>query len=141
MSDFTAYPPFLIIAPKPNVMVLLDNSGSMFEFAYDFNDANTSQGYDPATNYYGYFLSDQWYEYSGKFVEAAAKSSRAKGVDEWDGNFLNWLTMRRVDIARKVLVGGKCASRTFWGNPHDLMAELADDSERGYLKQVDNAQS
>ena len=24
----------------------------------------------------------------------------------WDGNFLNWLTMRRADILRKVLVGG-----------------------------------
>ena len=29
MTDFTAYPPFLTVAPKPNVLILLDNSGSM----------------------------------------------------------------------------------------------------------------
>jgi len=27
--------------------------------------------------------------------------------DCWDGDFLNWLSMRRIDVARKVLVGGK----------------------------------
>ncbi|MGD9271542.1 MAG: PilC/PilY family type IV pilus protein, partial [Syntrophobacterales bacterium] len=35
---------------------------------------------------------------------------------EWEGNFLNWLTMRRVDVARKVLVGGLATSRTGGGN-------------------------
>ena len=29
----------------------------------------------------------------------------------WDGNFLNWLSMRRIDILRKVLMGGKASER------------------------------
>ncbi|WP_447974853.1 pilus assembly protein [Nitrospira sp. Kam-Ns4a] len=28
----------------------------------------------------------------------------------WDGNFLNWLTMRKVDLAKKVLIGGRTIS-------------------------------
>ena len=62
------------------------------------------QGFDPAIDYYGYFLTDMWYVSLGNlFVEAAPKSARAKAANEWDGNFLNWLTMRKVEIARKVL--------------------------------------
>jgi type IV pilus assembly protein PilY1 len=141
MSDFTAYPPFLVVSPKPNVLILLDNSGSMFDFAYNFNGAGVSQGFDPAIDYYGYFLSDMWYESLGNlFVEVAPKSARPKAAGEWDGNFLNWLTMRKIEIARKVLVGGKALSRSLPGNPHDLLAEKPDVSERGYLKQVDNAE-
>ena len=124
MSDFTAYPPFLVVSPKPNVLILMDNSGSMFDFAYNFNGAGVSEGFDPAVEYYGYFLTDTWYESLGNlFVEAAPKSSRAKAANEWDGNFLNWLTMRKIEIARKVLVGGKALSRSLSGDPHDLLAE------------------
>ncbi|MGW8321945.1 MAG: hypothetical protein ACWGSD_10375, partial [Thermodesulfobacteriota bacterium] len=61
MSDFTAYPPFLVVSPKPNVLILMDNSGSMFDFAYNFNGAGVSRGFDPAIDYYGYFQSDMWY--------------------------------------------------------------------------------
>ena len=42
MNDFTAYPPFMTVAPKPNVLILMDNSGSMLSYAYDFNDAGVS---------------------------------------------------------------------------------------------------
>jgi type IV pilus assembly protein PilY1 len=34
----------------------------------------------------------------------------------WDGNFLNWLCMRRTDVLRKVLMGGLATSRTGGGN-------------------------
>lgn len=34
----------------------------------------------------------------------------------WDGNWMNWATMRRVDVARKVMMGGKASSRTGGGN-------------------------
>ena len=130
MSDFTAFPPFLVVAPKPNVLILMDNSGSMFDFAYNYNGTGTSKGFDPAIEYYGYFQTDMWYESLGNlFVEVAPKSSRAKAANEWDGNFLNWLTMRKIEIARKVLVGGKALSRSLSGDPHDLLAEKPDVSE------------
>src|SRR5512136_404278 len=95
MADYTAYPPFLIVSPMPNVLVLMDNSGSTFDFSYNFNGSGVSTGFDPNTTYYGYFNSSMWYTYDGtKFVEAASKASRGKQANEWDGNFLNWLTMR-----------------------------------------------
>jgi len=142
MADYTAYPPFLVVSPKPNVLIALDNSGSMFYFAYNFNGSGTSTGFNPAVLYYGYFDPDKWYVYSGTlFEESGNKADRAKLANEWDGNFLNWLTMRRIDIARKVLIGGKCVSRSLPGNPHDLLAEKADASSRGYRKQVENAEN
>ena len=73
MTDFTAFPPFLTIAPKPNVLILLDNSASMLSYAYDFNDAGVSRGFDPARRYYGYFEPDLWYVYL---------NSRFAGIEE-----------------------------------------------------------
>ncbi len=141
LADYTAYPPFIGNIVEPNVLILLDNSGSMFYFAYDFNGSDVSEGFTPTTNYYGYFDPDKWYEYkNSRFEETGNKSDRAKTASEWDGNFLNWLTMRRVDIARKVLVGGKAVSRSGQGNPHDLLGEQADYSGRGYLKRITGAE-
>ncbi|VAX31387.1 Type IV fimbrial biogenesis protein PilY1 [hydrothermal vent metagenome] len=140
LGDYTSYPPFIGSVVKPNVLILLDNSGSMFFFAYNYNGSGTSEGFTPGTDYYGYFDPDKWYEYqNSRFEETGNKSERAKMSTEWDGNFLNWLTMRRVDIARKVLVGGKAVSRSGQGNPHDLLGEQADYSSRGYLKRFTNA--
>ncbi|HBN26509.1 MAG TPA: hypothetical protein DD405_03455, partial [Desulfobacteraceae bacterium] len=34
----------------------------------------------------------------------------------WDGNWLNWVSMRKLDILRKVLMGGLVTSRTGGGN-------------------------
>lgn len=34
----------------------------------------------------------------------------------WDGNWMNWASMRRIDIARKVIMGGKATSRQGGGN-------------------------
>jgi type IV pilus assembly protein PilY1 len=34
----------------------------------------------------------------------------------WDGNWLNWLCMRRIDVLRKVLMGGLATARTGGGN-------------------------
>ncbi|MBN1276282.1 MAG: hypothetical protein JXA35_02235 [Deltaproteobacteria bacterium] len=64
---------------------------------------------DQCKSYYGYFDPNARYTYnSGVFERDAA------GL--WDGNWLNWLCMRRVDIARKVLAGGLATSRTGGGN-------------------------
>jgi type IV pilus assembly protein PilY1 len=67
--------------------------------------------YLPATctRYYGLFDPDSQYRYgSGVFVRDPAGA--------WNGNFLNWLCMRRIDIARKVIMGGLATSRTGGGN-------------------------
>ena len=54
--------------------------------------------------YYGYFDPSSRYTYnSNDFVRSAN--------GEWSGNWLNWLSMRRIDVLRKVLMGGLATSR------------------------------
>ena len=109
MSDYCQVPPFVVSNIIPNVMMLVSNSGSMRKFAYADNACTSTSpcwGYDPTKTYYGYFDSNYWYSYdSNKFKPTNPKSS-TKGSTEWDGNFLNWLTMRRIDVLRKALTGG-----------------------------------
>ncbi|KAF0219003.1 MAG: type IV pilus assembly protein [Geobacteraceae bacterium] len=99
----------------PNVLLMIDNSGSMNEFAYKESvDQGWYYGYDLAKDYYGYFDSGKMYKYtstSGGFFEIDTTKTLDK-AGFWSGNFLNWLTMRRVDVVRKVLVGGKTQPRS-----------------------------
>ncbi len=99
----------------------------------------------PTHKYYGYFNPDYWYTYDlSRFTPTAPKTgsglsgARAKAAAEWDGNFLNWLTMRRVDIVRKVLTGGRS---TGTGPNTRLLAEMADLTRRGIYKQIANAEN
>ncbi|TFG90479.1 MAG: hypothetical protein E4H16_01705, partial [Candidatus Atribacteria bacterium] len=81
-------------------------------------------------DYYGYFNPEWYYTYgSSKFTPSRKKSVGAKAAAEWDGNFLNWLTMRRVDVLRKVLTGGRSSSNR-------LSPEKADVNSRGNVKMV-----
>jgi type IV pilus assembly protein PilY1 len=85
---------------------MLDNSGSM-------NNAAYRENYDHGNSYYGYFEPHKRYTYgSNVFVR--------NDSGPWDGNFLNWLTMRRIDIARKVLMGGLATSRQGTGNQTNI---------------------
>ena len=173
MIDYTAYPPFVSQQVTPNVLVLLDNSGSMNEFAYKDFDVSNSRGvplqsnfwwcwdgsgwspcdcdsistngysgygtdcpddsFDPNKEYYGYFDPDKQYSYStsagGNFYEDTSGT--------WDGNFLNWLTMRRVDVVRKVLVGGKAVNRANAATAKYLIG--AENPDRNQFKQIADA--
>jgi len=91
------YPPFGYVSVPPNVLIILDNSGSMYELAY-----KRDKQYDPSKLYYGYFDPHSMYSYTRKNGGYFYKDPDGK----WNGNYLNWLTMRRVDVMRKVLVGG-----------------------------------
>ena len=124
-ADYVAIPPFVAENNgKPNVIIALDISGSMKAVAYrDVAAGNWKTGlhadFNPATAYFGYFDSGKKYRYNmgyGFFLEDAAGN--------WDGNFLNWLTMRRMDVVRKVLVGGKVRDRAgenFGGNTYYVL--------------------
>jgi len=126
MAPYLAAPIFMSNAVPPNVLIIFDNSGSMNAMAYweeevlhdDLTpgeyDIIPSSPYDPTKDYYGYFVAGTlgnrvMYSYSSNTFTRDPSG-------EWEGNFLNWLTMRRVDIARKVLVGGLATSRTGGGN-------------------------
>ncbi|MDM0115281.1 PilC/PilY family type IV pilus protein [Variovorax sp. J22R133] len=112
------------VSPDPNLpMVMLNVSKdfSMFSRAYtDYEDLNFDGAVDytfmPDFKYYGYFDSTKCYTYStadnGLYVPAApatlegGKYYCAAGNSYWSGNFLNWATMSRMDVLRKILFGG-----------------------------------
>lgn len=112
-GDYSAPPPFITNTVKPNVVVALDVSGSMKIPAYQDTaggtwsaDSKVFGEFSESNTYFGYFKSGSKYNYdatNGFFYEDTS------GV--WDGNFMNWATMRRMDVVRKVLVGGKVRDR------------------------------
>ncbi|MEK6691224.1 MAG: hypothetical protein AABY78_08005 [Nitrospirota bacterium] len=99
----------------------------------------------PTYKYYGYFNPDYWYTYSSsRFVPSAPKlgsglsGERTKLSTEWDGNFLNWVTMRRVDVIRKIMTGGKTTTGEGAGY-NRLVGEKADCNSRGRYKRITDA--
>jgi len=127
LSDYTAVPPFLKNQASPDILFIVDNSGSMQCPAYDSdfdedgtaNSADTTPGaendgvaandFNPSTTYYGYFDSTKTYIYQSSGTERFEEQTCTitTGGTCWSGNFLNWLTMRRVDVVKKVLTGGQ----------------------------------
>jgi len=73
--------------------------------------------YNNTVTYDGYFDPDDCYVYTSTgtnspYYKAAALASNHQcgsngSTAPWSGNFLNWLTMSRMDIVRKTLYGGK----------------------------------
>lgn len=129
--EFFSLPPFLERETgKPSVIVSLDVSDAMLDPAYALND------FDPNTTYPGYFDSTRKYRYdtvTGVF-EVNANLTETD-PQAWDGNFLNWLTMRRIDLARHALVGGKVRNRTVSGNnPFVLEGEVEQGSGHAFQK-------
>jgi type IV pilus assembly protein PilY1 len=66
--------------------------------------------------YYGYFVAtDPSYNggqgRSARYTYSNGVFIRDDDNGEWSGTFLNWLTMFRVDVAKKVIIGGKAVSR------------------------------
>jgi type IV pilus assembly protein PilY1 len=122
--DYQALPVIGATAQPPLVMLVLDREHKLYYEAYndasDLNgDGQLDVGYWPATvgnkpgiDYYGYFDSHMVYKYSSanKRFEplraTADKKVNPAANDEWSGDFLNYLTMSRMDAMRKVLYGG-----------------------------------
>ncbi len=118
LPQYCQYPPYVFQSVLPSVTLLISNSTSMLQFAYPDSEnpanpcadqTNACGGFDPTRRYYGLFDPGYWYTgstgTSGGFTRANPVSG-SKGANDWHGNFLNWLTTRRVDVMRKVLTGG-----------------------------------
>src|SRR3990172_5989998 len=60
-ADYNSAPPFIATAIKPNVLIVLDNSGSMCDQAYtgSYDTSGFANGY-----YYGYFDGSKNYKYT-----------------------------------------------------------------------------
>ncbi|OQW64452.1 MAG: hypothetical protein BVN28_03025 [Nitrospira sp. ST-bin4] len=119
MDQYYAVPPFVADQVAPNIILVLDNSGSMSGLACDRTDDGdcVDAGDLPFTNttsYSGYFDSLRCYTYDSgadaRFEPATAKVALATACSntEWDGNFLNWATFRRFDALKRSMIGGDC---------------------------------
>ncbi len=75
-----------------------------------FTDMNGDGRWNPGIDYYGYFDSHKCYVYDTgqeRFEpRRITTDKKCTGTDEWSGDFLNYLTMSRMDTMRKVLYGG-----------------------------------
>jgi type IV pilus assembly protein PilY1 len=118
-----AVPPNVATASnKPMLMLAASKDHSLFGPIYtDFEDLEGNGTIDttfvPNFKYYGYFDSAKCYTYVNNQFEPnkiATKTTVGNsvkytcgGTGEWSGNFLNWATMTRMDVVRKLLYGGK----------------------------------
>lgn len=120
-AAYQALPVIAAISQPPLVMLIMDRNHKLYYEAYnDASDLNPENGqnalevgYKPSEiNYYGYFDSHMVYKYNSgtsrfePLRKTADKKVSAAATDEWSGDFLNYVTMSRMDCIRKVLYGG-----------------------------------
>ncbi|KEQ11216.1 hypothetical protein GZ77_26600, partial [Endozoicomonas montiporae] len=122
---YSAVPPLLSKSAEPLVMLVMSVDHELFKKAYpDYSDLDGDGQLDTTYNdrfdYLGYFESNWCYRYnssSGRFEPEILATGDNQHYCEssalhWSGNFLNWATMSRIDILRRVLFGGKRSTDT-----------------------------
>jgi hypothetical protein len=111
MSDYCSVPPFLSSSQAmPNVMIMLDNSGSMADHPY--NEPFDPKQFD-SQHYFGYFEPTWMYKYnstSKMWIHYTGADPGTGYTDDTEpiasGDFLNWAATRKLEVAKKLLVGG-----------------------------------
>ena len=120
--DYAATPPFITTVAPPLVLIVMGRDHKLYFEAYDDHTDLDGDGipetrYSPFQSdgvtekirYYGYFDCDTCYNYNSgnsRFERSGAATNRKCGGTAWSGDFLNYLTMSRMDCLRKVLYGG-----------------------------------
>ena len=106
-------PLYAATATPPKVMLTISKDQQLFKKAYnDYSDLDgdgqLETTYKHSIDYYGYFDSSKCYTYntSNNRFEPASVSADKYCTGQWAGNFLNWLSMSRMDAVRKLLYGG-----------------------------------
>jgi len=105
-------PPFLSAKVRPNVLLILDNSGSMAEMAYRTT-------YDPTIfaggRYFGYFEPDTMYRYdtiNKRWAPTTADVTTATVANPIaQGDLLNWAYMNKIETVKELLIGGRADPR------------------------------
>lgn len=158
--NLSQVPLYLGGSVKPNVMVMLDNSGSMKSPMYHAY-FGIRPYYDSSADYYGIFETEKNYKYDPDFpINTGAYHGTAIDVTKtgsfyedlctpasgdnicWSGRYLNWLTMRRTDASRVALVGGKLESRTAYNYGSGYRYKVIANNERSdepFGGQIDNS--
>lgn len=117
--NLTPLPPYLSeVKGAPMVMINMSRDHQLFFKAYnEYSDLDgdglVETQYKHTYNYYGYFDSQRCYKYDANnnryypVRKVNATDKYCGQAEEWSGNFLNWSTMTRMDIVRKILYGGQ----------------------------------
>ncbi|MCX5798951.1 MAG: hypothetical protein NTU90_05240, partial [Proteobacteria bacterium] len=77
--------------------------------------ASSGTNYNYTKNYYGYFDTTKYYNYASSLFQVNSSctyTNKIGGTNCISGNLLNWITSTRVDVARKVLTGGRTNTGT-----------------------------
>lgn len=114
--DIHNEPLFVGVSIPPTVMLNMSSDNQLFfnaypEYADLTGNGEPELGYNHEFDYYGYFDSLKCYDYdvAGNHFspQSITTNKYCDGVSgDWSGNFLNWLTMARIDTVRKILYGG-----------------------------------
>jgi len=105
-----AIPPFLgsAVSIPPNVLIIMDISGSMSWSAYTGSYTGTEEGYFDPNAVYSYNQNgDYWYQSSSN-SSSCPTSNKVNGG--YCGSYLNYYYMTRIDVLQWVLTGGSPAS-------------------------------
>ncbi|MBL8379712.1 MAG: hypothetical protein JNM79_17720 [Burkholderiales bacterium] len=111
----------LFVAPPIAPLVMLDISKDQQLYKKAYNDYSDLDGdgqletsYKHSIDYYGYFDAYKCYDYGttailpgfNYFIPDSYTTDKYCDGTKWSGNFLNWMTMSRIDAVRKLLFGG-----------------------------------
>ena len=124
MADYCSVPPFLSAAVQPNILFVIDASGSMRWCAYNPRAngrgcGNYSDGWSGTYtgNEEGYFIPNRVYKLdstAGYWVETSATPEPCPKViydldltKAYQGSCLNFLLMTRIDLVRWAVTGGR----------------------------------
>ncbi len=117
-NDYCIKPPFVSQSAPPMVMFEVGRDHKLYYEAYNDGvdldgDGRIERTYDHSIEYYGYFHPYKCYTpASGSsandyFTPVATNTDRFCSSGQWGGNILNWMSMSRMDVLRKVMYGGQ----------------------------------
>jgi len=135
-TDIASYPLYVSSGLKePLIMLMLGRDHSMYYEAYnDLTDLDEDGSIDgvftPHVIYDGIFESNWCYSYTDNMFKmsklADSKESyngnpvyKCNGL--WSGNFLNYITSSRMDIVKRILIGGQRFTNLPFVKPSHLM--------------------
>jgi type IV pilus assembly protein PilY1 len=111
----TPLPPYLSETKgTPMVMLNLSRDHQLFYKAYNEytdldGDGVVETQYKHSYQYYGYFDNQRCYDYdttNNRYVPTGKVDASGYCSSQWNGNFMNWATMTRMDVVRRILYGG-----------------------------------